>query len=132
FPFKDYCSFNAERGLEDADLDKTLAIADARLELRFYEDTSELKLKSETGYTGEDFLQYQVRYASKFFFTENRYAVELNLSLDNFDEETRRAVEVMPDSERNSLLKSVFEKSNGLLIEPDEEDGIINYWRRIR
>ncbi|MDR0409188.1 MAG: hypothetical protein LBH18_02155 [Spirochaetaceae bacterium] len=132
FSFGDYCAFNAERKLEDSDLDRTLAENDARLELHFYNGTAELKLESGRDDKSGAFLEYQTRYASKFFFTENRNSVELVLSPDNFDEETRISIEAMSAAERDAILKSVFEKSKDTLIEPDEEDNVVNYWVRIR
>jgi hypothetical protein len=131
FSFRDYCAFNAKRGLEDSALDKTLAEADARLELHFYDETAELKLESGIEYKGEVFLEYQKHYASHFFFTETKNTVELTLSLDNFDDETKAAIEEAPATERDAILKSAFEKSRDMLIEPDEEDDVINYWRRV-
>ena len=136
FSFRDYCAFNAERGAEDSGLDKTLAEADARLELHFFERTAELKLESASGDTGGHagaaFLEYQKHYASRFFFTENKNTVALTLDLDSLDEETRTSIKAMSTAEQDAVLKSVFEKSNSLLIEPDEEDNVINYWRRVR
>jgi hypothetical protein len=132
FSFRDYCIFNAERGAEDSALDKTLAEADARLELHFFVETAELKLESLNGDTGAAFLAYQTRYASRFFFSENENAVELTLNTETLDEETRSSLEATPASEREAILKSVFAKSKDLLIEPDEEDNVTNYWRRVQ
>jgi hypothetical protein len=36
----------------------------------------------------------------------------------------------MSVTEREAVLKSVFEKSGDMLIEPDEDDKVINYWRK--
>jgi hypothetical protein len=130
FSFRDYCAFNAERGAADSILDKTLAEADARLELHFFDKTAELRLESSN--EGPAFLEYRKHYASRFFFTEDKNSVELTLRLDTVDEETRAAVEVLSDTERDAILKSVFKKSNDILIEPDEEDEVINYWRKVR
>jgi hypothetical protein len=134
FSFRDYCAFNAEREEADSDLDKTLAEADARLELHFAVGTAELKLESSNGDNGAAFLEYRKRYASQFFFTEHENAVELTLALDidTFDKETQAALEAMSGEERDAILKSVFDKSKDILIEPDEEDNVINYWRRAR
>jgi hypothetical protein len=142
FSFRDYCAFNAARGSEDAVLDRTLAEAGAWLELRFYDGTAELRLESSLvtdensgnggGDTGQAFWAYQKQYASRFLFTETGGAVELTLRLDSLDAETRIAVGTMTGAERDALLKSVFEKSEDLLIEPDEEDDVVNYWRRAR
>jgi hypothetical protein len=143
FSFRDYCAFNAERGAEDSGLDRTLAEADAWLELHFFDGTAELRLESsivgnesgignENGGTDTAFLEYQKHYASRFFFTENRESVELALSLDSLDPETRSAVESMSDTERDAVLKSVFLKLGDTLVEPDEEDDVTNYWRRAR
>jgi hypothetical protein len=131
FSFRDYCAFNAKRGLDDSALDKTLAEADARLELHFYSGMAELKLVSGINDTSAAFLEYQEHYHSRFFFTENKNTVELTLNLDNFDDETRVSIEEMSIADRDAILKSVFEKSKDMLIEPDEEDDVINYWRRI-
>ncbi|MDR1202516.1 MAG: hypothetical protein LBL58_12945 [Tannerellaceae bacterium] len=130
FSFRDYCAFNAERGAEDSILDKTLAEADARLELHFFDRTVELRLESSN--ESPAFLEYKKHYASRFFFTEDKNSVELTLRLDTLDEETRSAIEVMSDTERDAILKSVFKKSKDILIEPDEEDEVINYWRKAR
>jgi hypothetical protein len=137
FSFRDYCAFNAKRGLEDSDLDKTLAEADARLELHFYSRIAELKLVSGINDTSTAFLEYREHYHSWFFFTEDKNTVELTLNLNNFDGETRASIEAMSAVDRDAILKSVFEKSEdgespAILIEPDEEDDVINYWRRIR
>jgi hypothetical protein len=132
FSFRDYCAFNAERGADDSGLDKTLAKADARLELHFFDRTAELKLESASGDTGAAFLEYQKHYASRFFFVEGKNSVELTLDLIALDEETRTSIEAMPAAEQDAVLKSVFDKSKDILIEPDEEDKVINYWRRVR
>jgi hypothetical protein len=132
FSFRDYCVFNAERGEADSGLDKTLAEADARLELHFAVGTAELKLESSNGDSGAAFAEYQKRYASRFFFTEQENTVELTLDVDTLDKETQAALEVLSGEERDAILKSVFEKSKDTLIEPDEEDNVINYWRRAR
>jgi hypothetical protein len=137
FSFRDYCLFNAARGAEDSGLDRTLAEADARLELRFFDGTAELRLESsitgdENGDANPAFLAYREHYASRFFFSENRESVELTLSLDSLDEETRSGIERLSATERASVLQSVFGKSKDMLVEPDEDDDVINYWRRVR
>ncbi|MDR1126707.1 MAG: hypothetical protein LBL06_01115 [Treponema sp.] len=132
FSFRDYCAFNADRGAEDAVLDRTLAEADARLELHFFDGTAELRLESSSsGDKSPGFLEYQKRYASRFFFTEDKHSVELTLNVEVLDEEERSAIERMSAAERDTVLKSVFEKSGDILIEPDEEDEVVNYWRRM-
>ncbi|MHB9291667.1 hypothetical protein Holit_00745 [Hollandina sp. SP2] len=132
FSFRDYCIFNAERGAGDSFLDKTLAQAGARLELHFFSGTAALKLVSSNGDKSADFLKYQKQYASHFFFIENKNAVELTLDIETLDEKMRASIEAMSVMDRDAVLKSVFEKSKDMLIEPDEEDNVINYWRRLR
>jgi hypothetical protein len=58
--------------------------------------------------------------------------VEFTLNIATLDKETRASIEGMSAMERDAVLKSVFEKSKDMLIEPDEEDNVINYWRRAR
>jgi hypothetical protein len=137
FSFRDYCVFNAKRGLADSDLDKTLAESNARLELHFYNRMADLKLVSGINDTSAAFLEYQEHYRSRFFFTENKNTVELTLNINNFNDETKTSIEALSPVERDAILKSVFKKSKDgespvILIEPDEEDDVINYWRRIR
>jgi hypothetical protein len=132
FSFRDYCIFNAERGARDSSLDKTLVQADAKLELHFYSGTAALKLVSSNGDKSADFLEYQKQYASHFFFVENKNAVELTLNIETLDEETQASIKEMSAMDRDAVLKSVFEKSKDMLIEPDEEDNVINYWRRLK
>jgi hypothetical protein len=132
FSFRDYCAFNAERGAQDSVLDKTLVEADAKLALHFADGTAELRLGSSNGDNSAAFLEYQKSYASRFFYTEDQNTVELTLNIDTWDEERRASIEVMSAGERDAVLKSVFEKSGDMLIEPDEEDEAINYWRRTR
>ena len=136
FSFRDYCFFNAARGAEDSDLDRTLAEVDAKLVLHFLHNTAALKLVSSgdipANAAGAAFLEYQKHYASQFFFTETGNTVELTLDIETLDEETRASIEAMPIAEQNAVLKSVFMKSRDTLIEPDEEDNVINYWRRVR
>jgi hypothetical protein len=132
FSFRDYCIFNAERGAEDSVLDKTLAKADAKLELHFADGTAELRLRSANGDNSTGFLEYQKSYASRFFYAERENTVELTLNINTLDEDSRASIMAMPAADRDAVLKSVFEKSGDLLIEPDEEDEVINYWRRAR
>jgi hypothetical protein len=132
FSFRDYCVFNAERGAQDSVLDRTLAEADAKLELHFADGTAELRLRSANGDTSAEFLEYQKTYASLFFYAERENTVELTLDVNTMDGDSRASIMAMPPAERNAVLKSVFEKSGNLLIEPDEEDEVINYWRRAR
>ncbi|MDR1216881.1 MAG: hypothetical protein LBK25_09380 [Treponema sp.] len=131
FSFRDYCAFNADRGAEDAVLDRTLAEADARLELHFFDGIAELRLESSSGDKTPAFLEYQKHYASRFFFTEDKNSVELTLNVDVLDEEERSAIEGMSSAERDAVLKSVFEKAGDILIENDEEDEVVNYWRKM-
>jgi hypothetical protein len=56
FSFRDYCAFKAERGGPDSDLDRTLADANARMELHFAVGTAELTLVSSSGDTIAAFL----------------------------------------------------------------------------
>ncbi|MDR2792687.1 MAG: hypothetical protein LBB61_03340 [Treponema sp.] len=130
FSFRDYCVFNSERGSQDSILDKTLAQADARLELHFFNRTAALKLVSSSGDKSAMFLEYQKRYASEFFFTESKDTVELTLNLERLDKEMQASIKEMSVTERDAVLKSVFEKSKDMLIESDEEDNVINYWRK--
>jgi hypothetical protein len=147
FSFRDYCVFNAERGGPDSDLDRTLAEANARLELHFFDGMAELRLESSNGSKNPAFLEYQKHYASRFSFIENVIEnvdkniagngnfieiIEFTLTLDTLDAESRTAIEAMSDLERDAVLKSVFEKSEDIFIEPDEDDNVVNYWRRIR
>jgi hypothetical protein len=114
FSFRDYCAFNAVRGLGDSELDQTLADADAGMELRFYDSTAVLSLVSSSEQTGEKFIQYQSAYATTFLFTETKNTVELTLAAD-------------PEGD-----KTIFDKSNDILIEVDEEDDVVNYWRKAK
>jgi hypothetical protein len=132
FSFRDYCIFNAERGSQDSFLDKTLAQAGVRLELHFFSGTAALKLVSSNGDKSAAFLEYQKQYASEFFFTESQDTVELTLNIETLDEEMQVALKEMSVAEREAVFKSVFEKSKDMLIEPDEEDNVINYWKRLR